>query len=33
MKIQLMVAKQGPSILFCVPNRTKCILLVSVMKD
>jgi hypothetical protein len=25
-----MAAKQGPNVLFCMPNRTKCILLVSV---
>jgi hypothetical protein len=27
----LMAAKQGPNVLFCMPNRTNCILLVSVM--
>jgi hypothetical protein len=29
--ILLLAAKKGPNILFCMPNRTKCILLVSVM--
>jgi hypothetical protein len=26
-----MAAKQGPNVLFCMPNRTKCILFVSVI--
>jgi hypothetical protein len=26
-----MAAKQGPNVPFCMPNRTKCILLASVM--
>jgi succinyl-CoA synthetase alpha subunit len=30
-RIACMAAKQGPNVLFCIPNRTKCILLVSVM--
>jgi hypothetical protein len=31
MRILLLAAEQGPNVLFCMPNRTKCILLVSVM--
>jgi hypothetical protein len=31
MRFLLIAAKQGPAILFCMPNRTKCILSVSVM--
>jgi hypothetical protein len=31
MKILLMAAEQGPNVLFYMPNRTKCFLLVSVM--
>jgi hypothetical protein len=27
-----MAAKQGPNVLFCMPNRTKCILVVSAMQ-
>jgi hypothetical protein len=32
-RILSMAAKQGPHVLFCTPNRTKCILLVSVILD
>jgi hypothetical protein len=31
MRILLMAANQGPNALFCMPNRTKCILLISVV--
>jgi hypothetical protein len=31
MRILYMVANQGPNTLFCMPNRTNCILKVSVM--
>jgi hypothetical protein len=28
MRILLLAAKEGPNVLFCMPNRTKCILLI-----
>jgi hypothetical protein len=33
MRILLMAATQGPDFLFCMPDRTKCILLISVVDD
>jgi hypothetical protein len=33
MRILSLAAEQGPNVLFCIPNRTKCILLSSVMSS